>query len=332
MKRSRCFGQFAWAVTCDVRSSDPSTPATTPTRSRSRTNPTACPTRCLGPRSPFTVEIKSSRRPANSRTPVPALVDRARTEPLFQDLLLRGNQEAGQDRRPAQEAARSEAHQVLRLASSVPGPVQTADRPTLAQDNLEGKAAAPEPLRSAAARFEPRQGRVLPDLLSLSPAGAPLSPEAEKHSAPHRPKVQERVEPDAAEMLPGLNEATALEAGNHGEPAEMEVLVSSDPLERTAVEQGGLPTNPSPEITTSSELGSSKQGRHSRAVQSAPLAGERLPLERQPSTFQAPGSDQVAFLRRPLAGADGCTGSGSGIFLRRAPRPICLASSDRAAA
>jgi hypothetical protein len=78
------------------------------------------------------------------------------------------------------------------------------------------------------------------------------------------------------------------------------------------------------------------QGAHFRvqngAVQSAPLAGERLPLERQPSTFQAPGSDQAAFLRRPLAGADGCTGSGSGIFLRRAPRPICLASSDRAAA
>ena len=190
-----------------------------------------------------------------------------RTEPLFQDLLLRGNQEAGQDRRPAQEAARSEAHQVFRrLASSVPGPVQTADRPTLAQDNLEGKAAAPEPLQSAAARLEPRPGRVLPDLLSRSPAGAPLSPEAEKHSAPHRPKVQERVEPDAAEMLPGLHEAAALEAGNHGEPAEMEVLVSSDPLERTAVEHGGLPTNPSPEITTSSELGSSKQGRHSREV------------------------------------------------------------------
>ena len=146
------------------------------------------------PPRPFTVEIKSSRRPASSRTPVPALVDRSRTEPLFQDLLLRGNQEAGQDRRPAQEAARSEAHQGFRrLASSVPGPGQTADRPPLAQDNLEGKAAAPEPLRSAAARLEPRQGRVLPDLLSLSPAGAPLSPRGSKHSAPHKPKVQQRV-------------------------------------------------------------------------------------------------------------------------------------------
>src|SRR3954453_19979057 len=188
------------------------------------------------PPRPFTVEIKSSRRPANSRTPVPALVDRSRTEPLFQDLLLRGNQEAGQDRRPAQETARSEAHQGFRrLASSVPGPGQTADRPTLAQDNLEGKAAAPEPLRSAAARLESRQGRVLPDLLSLSRAGVPLSPEPETHSAPHSPKVQERVEPDAAETSRSLNEAAALEAGhNHGEPAEMETLASCDPLERTA--------------------------------------------------------------------------------------------------
>ena len=220
------------------------------------------------PPRPFTVEIKSSRRPASSRTPVPALVDRSRTEPLFQDLLLRGNQEAGQDRRPAQTAALSEAHQVFRrLADSTPGPVQAAGLLTVARENLDVEAAAPEPLQSAAARLEPRQGRVLPDLLSLSRAGAPLSPEAETHSAPHRPTVQERVEPDAAVMLPGLNEAAALEPGrNHGEPAEMEVLVSSDPLERTAVEQGGLPTNPSPEVTTSSEFGSSKQGRHSREV------------------------------------------------------------------
>jgi hypothetical protein len=220
------------------------------------------------PPRPFTVEIKASRRPVRIRTPAPALVDRSRSEPLFQEPLLRGNQEAGQDRRPAQETARSEAHQVFRqLASSAPGPVQTADRPTLAQDNLDVKAAAPEPLQSAAARLEPRPGRVLPDLLSLSRAGAPLSPEAETHSAPHRPTVQERVEPDAAVMLPGLNEAAALEPGrNHGEPAEMEVLVSSDPLERTAVEQGDLPTSPSPEITTSSELGSSGQDRPSREV------------------------------------------------------------------
>jgi hypothetical protein len=200
--------------------------------------------------------------------PVPTLVDRSRAEPLFQDLLLSGNQEAGQDRRPAQEAARSEAHQVFRrLASSVPGPVQTADRPTLAQDNLEGEAAAPEPLRSAAARLEPRQGRVLPDLLSLSRAGVPLSPEPEKHSAPHSPKVQERVEPEAAETSRSLNEAARLEADHdHDEPAEMETLASCDPLERTTAEQGELPTSRSPEITTSFELGSSRPGRHSREV------------------------------------------------------------------
>src|SRR3954471_20357960 len=102
------------------------------------------------PPRPFTVEIKSSRRPASSRTPVPALVDRSRTEPLFQDLLLRGNQEAGQDRRPAQEAARSEAHQVFRrLADSTPGPVQAAGLLTVARENLDVEAAAPEPLRSA---------------------------------------------------------------------------------------------------------------------------------------------------------------------------------------
>ena len=220
------------------------------------------------PPRPFTVEIKSSRRPANSRTLAPALVDRPRTEPLFQDLLLRDSQHAGQERRPAQGAALSEAYQLFRrLGVSTPGSAQAADRLTLAQDNLEGKAAAPEPLRSATARLEPRPGRVLPDLLSLSPAGAPLSPEGETHSAPHRPKVRERVEPDAAAMLPGLNEAAALEPGrNHGEPAEMEVLVSSDPLERTAVEQGDLPTSSSPEITTSSELGSSRQDRPSREV------------------------------------------------------------------
>src|SRR3954447_19009006 len=112
------------------------------------------------PPRPFTVEIKSSRRPASSRTPVPALVDRSRTEPLFQDLLLRGNQEAGQDRRPAQETARSEAHQVFRmLADSTPGPVQAASLLTVARENLEVEAVEPEPLRSAAARFEPRQGR-----------------------------------------------------------------------------------------------------------------------------------------------------------------------------
>src|SRR3954447_19760484 len=44
-------GQLAWAVTRDVRSSDPSTRATTPPTSLSRTNLTACQRRCLGHRS-----------------------------------------------------------------------------------------------------------------------------------------------------------------------------------------------------------------------------------------------------------------------------------------
>src|SRR3954453_10937577 len=103
--------------------------------------------------------------------------------------------------------------------------------------------------------------------MSLSRAGKPLSPETEKRSDPQSAKVQERVEPEAAEMSPDLSQAARLDAGrDHGEPAEMEALTSPDPLERTAAEHGGLPTSPSPEVVTSSELGSSRQGRHSREV------------------------------------------------------------------
>src|SRR5215212_4241754 len=220
------------------------------------------------PPRPFTVEIKSSRRPASIRTPAPALVDPPRAESLFQDLQLRDTRKVGQDRRPAQEAALSEAHQVFRrLASSAPDPVQTADLLTVAQDNLVVEAVAPEPLRSAAPRSEPRQGRVLPDLLSLSRAAEPLSPKAEARSAPHSAKVQERVGPEAAATSPSLNRASPLGADHeHSKPAEMEALTSPDPLERTAAEQGGLPTSPSPEVITSSELGSSRLGRHSREV------------------------------------------------------------------
>ena len=220
------------------------------------------------PPRPFTVEIKSSRRPANSRTLAPALVDRPRTEPLFQDLLLRDSQHAGQERRPAQGAALSEAYQLFRrLGVSTPGSAQAADRLTLAQDNLEGKAAAREPLRSATARLEPRPGRVLPDLLSLSPAGAPLSPEAEKHSAPRSPKVRERVKPEGAETLRDRDQAYPLDADHERrERIEMEALTPPDPPERAAAEQGRLPTSSSPEITTSSELGSSRPDRHSREV------------------------------------------------------------------
>lgn len=220
------------------------------------------------PPRPFTVEIKSSRRPPGIRTPAPAPVDPPRAEPLFQDLLLRDIRKVGQDRRPAQEAALSEAHQVFRtLGVSTPGPVQAAGLHAIAQQGPEVEVVALEQPRAAGRGAEPRQARVLPDLLSLSGAGAPLSPEAEKRSAPHSPKVQERVEPEAAEMSLGLNETARLDADHeHSGPTEMEALTSCDPSERTAAEHGDLPASPSPEVITSSEFGSSRQGRHSREV------------------------------------------------------------------
>src|SRR3954452_10059874 len=79
------------------------------------------------PTRPFTVKIKSSRRPASIRTPAPALVDPPRAEPLPRDLLLGDPWTTVQDRRPAQEAALTEPHSVFsRLAISALGPVQTA--------------------------------------------------------------------------------------------------------------------------------------------------------------------------------------------------------------
>src|SRR5215204_5602585 len=202
------------------------------------------------PPRPFTVEIKSSRRPASIRTPAPALVDPPRAEPLFQDLLLRDRRKVGQDRRPAQEAALSEAHQVFRrLGVSTPGPVQAAGLHAVAQQGPEVEVVAPEQPRAAGRGVEARQARVLPDLLSLSGAGAPLGPEAEKRTAPHSPKVEERVEPEAAEMSPGLDQAAPLDADHeHGEPAEMEAPALSDPLEMAAAEQGCLPPSPSPKV------------------------------------------------------------------------------------
>ncbi len=167
---------------------------------------------------------------------------------MLQDLLLRDVQKVGQDRRPAQEAALSEAHQVFRtLGVSTPGPVQAAGLHAVAQQGPEVEVGAPEQPRAAGRGAEPRQARILPDLLSLSCAGAPFSPEAEKRSAPHSAKVEERVEPEVAEMSPGLNETARLDAGHeNGEHAEMEAPASCDTLERTAAEQGDLPASPRP--------------------------------------------------------------------------------------
>jgi len=174
----------------------------------------------------------------------------------------------GQDRRPAQEAALSEAHQIFRtLGVSTPGPVQAAGLHAVAQQGPEVEVIAPEQPRAAGRGAEPRQARILPDLLSLSGAGAPFSPEAEKRSAPHSPKVEERVEPGAAEMSPDLNETARLDAGHEdGEHAEMEAPASCDTLERTAAEQGDLPASLRPEVIASPELGSSRLGRHSREI------------------------------------------------------------------
>jgi len=97
------------------------------------------------PTRPFTVEIKSSRRPASIRKPAPALVDPPRAEPLFQDVLLRDTWKVGQDRRPAREAALSEADQVFRrLAVSEPSPVQAVGLLTVARQGPKIEAVAPE--------------------------------------------------------------------------------------------------------------------------------------------------------------------------------------------
>jgi hypothetical protein len=223
------------------------------------------------PTRPFTVEIKSSRRPASIRKPGPILVERPRTEPLPRNLLLGDPWTTVQDRRPAQEAALTEAHSVFsRLAISALGPVQTAAPLRGGPRRLEHEAVGPAQPRRAERRAEAGQARILPDLLTLARGGEPPSPEAEKRSAPRRklqsPKVQGRVEP-AAETSPGLDHVALRDAGQeHSEPAEMEAPALSDPLEMAAVQQGAMPPSPSPEVMTSAEGGSPRPGRGSREV------------------------------------------------------------------
>jgi len=198
---------------------------------------------------PFTVEIKNSRKPISIRKPVPIVADRPRTEPLLQDLLLGHTQEAVRVRSPAQEATLSEARSVFsRLANSASGPAQSSARLKVVPQGPEREASAPE-------QTEPPQARILPDLLSLSRAGGPLSPEAEKRTAQHRkpqgPKTQERVEP-ATEKLPGRDQVLLLDADpDHSEPAEVERPALSDPLEVAAVEQGAMPLSRTQEVKSS---------------------------------------------------------------------------------
>ncbi|MFL6180592.1 MAG: AAA domain-containing protein [Actinomycetes bacterium] len=223
------------------------------------------------PTRPFTVEIKSSRRPVSIRTPAPALVDPPRAEPLPRDLLLGDPWTTVQDRRPAQEAALTEAHSVFsRLAISALGPVQTAAPLRGGPRRLEHEAVGPAQPRRAERRAEAGQARILPDLLTLARVGEPPSPETEKRSAPRRklqsPKVQGRVEP-AAETSPGLDHGALRDAGQeHSEPAEMEAPALFDPLAMAAAAQGAMPPSPSSEVMTSAEGGSPRPGRRSREV------------------------------------------------------------------
>src|SRR5689334_9511151 len=77
----------------------------------SRPNPASfCPpinivkTRMRRPTRPFTVEIKSSRKPISIRKPALVIPDRPRTEPLPRRLLFEEAHQGVQDRSPVQEA------------------------------------------------------------------------------------------------------------------------------------------------------------------------------------------------------------------------------------
>src|SRR4051812_22215682 len=134
------------------------------------------------PARPFTVEIKSSRKPVSIRTPASIIPDRPGTEPLPRRLLFEDAHQRVLDRGPVQEAALTEAHQVFkRLATAAPGPAQTPDPLTVAQQGPEG-----QPPRTAEYGGEPRQARILPDLLGLSRASDPLSHEGEKRTGLRR--------------------------------------------------------------------------------------------------------------------------------------------------
>jgi hypothetical protein len=129
---------------------------------------------------------------------------------------------------PAQGAALSEADSVFSaLATSAAGPVQPASLLAVAQEDPEVEAFSPEQPGRAERGAEPRQARVLPDLLSLSRASEPLSPAAEKHSALSRkqqsPGMQEWAEPGAAETSPDLDQVIRFGAcQQYGEPPEIE--------------------------------------------------------------------------------------------------------------
>jgi hypothetical protein len=216
------------------------------------------------PARPFTVEIKSSRKPVSIRTPASIIPDRPGTEPLPRRLLFEDAHQGVQLRSPAQDAALSEARSVFsRLGIAASGPAQSSARLRIVPQGPEREAGAPEQPQTSK-EVEPRQARILPDLLSLSRASDPLGPEAEKRTGlrrkPQSSETQERVEPETEQFLDPDHEAL-LDAGHEPrEPAEMERPAPTEMLEIAAAEQGALP------LSTSPEGASSRQGRGSREV------------------------------------------------------------------
>jgi hypothetical protein len=214
---------------------------------------------------PFTVEIKNSRRPMRARSAASTLADRPRAEHVSQNLHLEDTRVSVQDRSPAQEAAFSEAHRLFRrLTDPAPAPAPSSGLLRFAPQGTEGEAVAPEQDRTAERGEEPRQARILPDLLSPSLPDVPLSGRTEKRSSArrkaHGPKTQERIggQPEGS---PGLDPGALLDAGHeHSEPAEMGRPALSDAPDMVAAEQGAIPHSTSP------EGGSPRPGRRSREV------------------------------------------------------------------
>src|SRR5215211_3565148 len=242
---------------------------------------------------PFTAEIRNSRRPMRTRSASSTLADRPRAEHVSQNSHLGDTRVSVQDRSPAQETAFSEAHRLFsRLTDPAPAPAQSPGTLKIAPQGAAGEVVAPEQGRTAERGEEPRQARILPDLLSPSLTGVPLSGRTEKRSSPrpkpHGPKTQERVE-GQPKGSPGLDHVGLLDAGHeHSEPVEMGRPARFDPLAMAAAEQGAMPPGPTSEVMTSPEGGSPRPGRRSRAVcpgwayraacRKAKRRGEPLPL------------------------------------------------------
>src|SRR3954454_23073686 len=128
------------------------------------------------PARPFMVEIKHSRKPVSISNPAHTLADRPRTERVSQNLHLGDTRASVLDHSPAQETAFSEAHRLFsRLTDPAPAPAQSSGTLKVAPQGAEGEAVAPEQHRTAERGEEPRQARILPDLLSPSLPGVPLS-------------------------------------------------------------------------------------------------------------------------------------------------------------